>query len=577
MNKKLLIKKGQAVKIFWIILIVFLIILNILVSGLAGIFVSLGLTVLISLYNLYIASTAWKKRGEIGKRSAFFAFGAGVIWLSFFSVPLLLNISSPTILFILFISYIFAITYNLKIFSHSEEKGKKISKLIIFYNLLGAAIIFLNFLAKAGIDFTGLASIINHTFTLSHTLFQMTNFFFLQIFNPVLFIPPVLLGMKKPEKIIEKALTNIVKIYVVYAVVFILIASIASIFMLSSFSKLPVFREDYQLTEMVFGSKILSFSNEAKGAGEWRKLLTNDIEVAKDLGLDYVDLYVDLSYIENPSKKQNLVEGVRIIKNSGLKTILACAGSEEWYMDKPSLEEHDRAMKNCAIELAKLNPDYVILFVEPNERHNALMLPEPYSPQAYRKLTEEIIAEIRKINNRTKTAITIATGNEESFEFFKELQNTNIDAIGLDIHPFTAGMIDVFYKYIKTANFEKEIWVFEFGIETQNFGEEIQARYMSLMPKLASDAGVTGVVQWEMLDNPQSQMGLVYQSGKKKLGFHAYKNAIERTQGNSYDYSRALKEKQVNNTFFLIIFLLILAFLAFIAIKRLKKQKTIKS
>jgi hypothetical protein len=74
--------------------------------------------------------------------------------------------------------------------------------------------------------------------------------------------------------------------------------------------------------------------------------------------------------------------------------------------------------------------------------------------------------------------------------------------------------------------------------------EESQAEYMSYLPKIASDLHFSGVVQYDIMDNPQSQLGLVYTNGERKLGFYAYKNAIERIRGNCFDFSGVIQEKK---------------------------------
>ena len=70
------------------------------------------------------------------------------------------------------------------------------------------------------------------------------------------------------------------------------------------------------------------------------------------------------------------------------------------------------------------------------------------------------------------------------------------------------------------------------------------------------------------MDNPQSQLGLVYTNGERKLGFYAYKNAIQRIRGNPSDLSEILKEKQKDNGIFVLLLVIISLCVGF---KRVKK------
>jgi hypothetical protein len=144
--------------------------------------------------------------------------------------------------FLLFIGYVCAVLYNVKVFNMLEDK--RLTKVILFYNGLGCLIVFLRVLSGHGIDFTGLFSGVFHTITLSHTLFEMITFFFLQIFYPTLVIPPILLN-QKPQTLLSRIGTNAVKGIAVYAVVFILCLMIPAGVMILSFADIPVFDTEY--------------------------------------------------------------------------------------------------------------------------------------------------------------------------------------------------------------------------------------------------------------------------------------------------------------------------------------------
>ena len=520
------------------------------------------LVVLLGIHNLSTVVVQW--RTQKIKIHAIIGVVASVIWSVLFLLCFFGNFGMYSVLVV---GYICAVYYNLKIFRISEDKGR-LSKVILCYNFVGVSVVLLKMLSGNGIDFTGVFSWVSHVLTLSHSLFHMINFSFLQIFYPTLFIPPILLYSKKPQKKLQRLGINIVKVFAGYTVCFIVIAGIFAGIMISSFSDIPVFAEDYTETPMKFGVKVNSFANESLYLGDWEELLSKEIEIAEELGLDYLDFYVDRSYLEDSEKKQELQKGLNKVRDKGFCIILACMGSPDWIFNPPSRDVHDSTMWSDAVTLAELHPDYLILVVEPFARHNGMMLQHPLSVEEWSTFIDTTASDVKLIDENIKVAVTIAAAEGGGLPLFQTLQTSNVDAVGIDIHPFHADMVDIIYEYSQAANPEKEVWVFEFGMETYNFGEETQAKYMSYLPKIASDLNFSGVVQYDIMDNPQSQLGLVYTNGERKLGFYAYKNAIQRIRGNPSDFSQILKEKQKDNGVFVIF--LILA-LIYIGLKKVKK------
>ncbi len=517
-----------------------------------GIFFFVLLVILLGLHNFFVTTVIWKNKILSRKYTILPILASS--WSVFFLFSFFGNIE---LYFILFAGHLCAVMCNLKIFTGSEDRGR-LNKVILFYNVLGASVVFLRVLSGYGIDFTGFFSIISHTLTLSHSLFHMFNFSFLQIFYPTLFIPPILLNPRKSKRTLGRLVAKLVKGIAAYTILFIVLASIPAVLMISSFSGAPVFAEDYTRTPMKFGVKVNSFANEAETMGDWEILLSEEIEIAKELELDYLDIYVDRSYLQNASKYQRLEEGIRRIREEGFGVILACMGSPDWFFNPPSLKVHNTVMREDAVTLAALHPDYLILFVEPFARHNGMMLPHPLSVDEWVFIINETALKLKTIDENIKVAVAIAAAETEGLNLFQELQTSDLDAIGIDVHPFHIDMIDIVHEYSQSATPEKELWIFEFGMETYNFGEETQARYMSYLPCIASELQVTGIIQYDIMDNPQSQLGLVYSNGERKLGFYALKNAIERVRGKYSDFSEIAEEKQGDNWFFILILVLIL-------------------
>lgn len=502
--------------------------------------------------NWAVAVSAWRKKSIMTA----LAFCTSFIWSLLFFFSFFGNIN---LYFLLFIGYVCAVLYNVKIFI-LEDKGR-LTKVILFYNGLGCLIIFLRVLSGHGIDFTGVFSGVFHTITLSHTLFEMITFFFLQIFYPTMFIPPILLN-QKPKRFISRVGTKAVKGIAVYAVVLILCLMVPAGVMISSFADIPVFEKEYAQAPVHFGVKVNSFANEAETMEDWEELLLQEIAIAKELDLDYMEFYVDKSYIDEMN--QQLGEGLNRVREEGFGIILGCMGSPDWLFNPVPLEEHNNTMRNDALALAAFHPDYLIVIVEPIARHNSMLLQNPLSVEEWVSLINGIALQVRAIDEHVKVAVALAA-TEEGLTLFEALQTSHIDAVGIDVHPFHKDMVDIMYVYAHKA--QKELWVFEFGMETYNFGEETQAKYMGYLPKIASDLHFSGVVQYDIMDNPYSQLGLVYTTGEKKLGFYAYKNAIERIRGSQPDFSEMLKEKQKDNMFMLILILIF----SYLILRRIKR------
>ncbi len=513
------------------------------------------------LHNLYTAVLIWKTK-EINRNIVGLAFLASIIWSVFFLFAFFSNVNAYIILVI---GYLCALVYTVKIIRISGNN--RFRKVILVYNIFGASVIFLKMLSGYGIDFTGIFSGISHTFALSHSLFEMVNFSFLQIFYPTLFIPPLLINPKKPQRMLGKIRDRMVKIMVGYAVTFLVFLSIPAVIMISSFSDIPVFAEDYTQTPMKFGVKVNSFANEAESMGNWEELFLKELQIAKELRLDYLDFYVDRSYLEDSSKNQRLREGLTRTREEGFGIILACMGSPDWLFNPPSLEVHNQVMQEDALKLAQFHPDYLILMVEPFARHNGMMLSEPVSVEDWVTTINETASQVKMLDEHIKVAVTIAAAEKEGLSLFQRLQNSDLDAIGIDVHPFHKDMIDIIYEYAHCLH-DKELWIFEFGMETYNFGEETQARYMCYLPKVASDLHFSGAVQYDIMDNPQSQLGLVYTTGERKLGFYAYRNAIERIRGSHFDFSGIIQEKRKDNGILILILVLLLSFLGLRKIKK---------
>lgn len=525
-------------------------IFTVLGLGVYGLFFYMILVIFVGLHNLHVVITIWKrKKRDIFVFLAFFAS----IWSIFFLFGFFGNFN---VYFVLALAHGCAVVYTVKALTISEDTGR-LNMIIVVYNGLGAFVVFLKMLSGYGIDFTGVFSGISHTFTLSHSLFEMVNFFFLQIFYPALFIPPILINLKTSQRFFGRLEIKAVKAFAGYTVAFMVVAAVPAVIMLSSFADVPVFAENYHESPLKFGVKMNSFANEAEPMGDWEELLLKEIEIARELGIDYVDFYVDRSYIEDSVKKQRLEDGLKRVRDEGFGVILACMGSNEWIFNPPPLAVHNSIMREDALELAQLHPDYLIVVVEPLARHNGMMLQEPVSVKEWGSIINETALQVKMIDENIKVSVAIAAAEEDGLNLVRNLQTSTLDAIGIDVHPFHADMVDVLYEYAQITHSEKELWVFEFGMETYNFGEETQARYMAYLPKRASELQFSGVVQYDIMDNPHSQLGLVYSSGEKKLGFYAYKNAIERIRGNQPDFSTVLKDKQKENWIFFFVLVLI--------------------
>ena len=151
---------------------------------------------------------------------------------------------------------------------------------------------------------------------------------------------------------------------------------------------------------------------------------------------------------------------------------------------------------------------------------------------------EAAAADVKAASPSTRVLVEVADGPQGP-ELFEALlrASANVDAVGFDLYPGSAadlGTVDA-YDALARAHPGKEFWISEFGLESIQFGEEAQARFIAAIVSRATTRwSVAGLCLWSLEDNTGVGMspwlltglGVVSYAGRLKPGFLAYQSAI---------------------------------------------------
>ncbi|NHJ86627.1 MAG: hypothetical protein FK734_14265 [Asgard group archaeon] len=150
---------------------------------------------------------------------------------------------------------------------------------------------------------------------------------------------------------------------------------------------------------------------------------------------------------------------------------------------------------------------------------------------------------IKSISPNTKIVSTVLTVSDGLPVFEELLTNTtlSLDAVGVVFYPVYFGWrlnkLREFAELYGSVTTSKDFWISEIGMETLNFGEDAQAKFIAKMLSLASNPNefnVSGIAIHSLKDNwgytldrgLVSHFGLVYYNDGKKKAFDAVSYAF---------------------------------------------------
>ncbi|HUU77010.1 MAG TPA: hypothetical protein VMX55_01605 [candidate division Zixibacteria bacterium] len=264
----------------------------------------------------------------------------------------------------------------------------------------------------------------------------------------------------------------------------------------------------------------------------WDEELTKEITLAKELNVSHLRYDIKTRARNNNLSREKMEIGLTNIQSSGLKLIINIAGDVVFSKD----ELMNNMYADAKYFAENFSPDYMIIFNEINgELLNNINI----------ALTlDDLLLDIKNISTMIKTyspttkIVTTFLATKNGINDFKKLFNStlNIDVIGVSFYPvFFGWRFDILQEYsnifhqLKTT---EKFWISETGMESLNYGEDAQAKYLTKILNHASQIelfNADGVCIKSLIDNEgftaergiTSHFGLVYFNGKKKKSFEA--------------------------------------------------------
>lgn len=277
-------------------------------------------------------------------------------------------------------------------------------------------------------------------------------------------------------------------------------------------------------------------------SNNWEEELEAEINWAKELHATHLRYDLKTRAIENNYSRGILETGIPRIQAEGLKLVINVAGG----FSITQKEYFNKVYEDASYIAQNFQPDYMIIFDELNGQllNN---VQQPTELESWFPRFQNVSAKIRSLSPTTKIISSILSlGN--GLDYFNAILKANLthDAFGLSFFPVLFGWrINKLLPYAQAfhqANISQEFWLTAFGMETLNYGESAQAKFLMRMLSMASNSqelNVNGLCIYCLRDNAGftlqkglvSHLGIVYFNGKKKKAFDSVKFAVEEILG----------------------------------------------
>jgi hypothetical protein len=292
----------------------------------------------------------------------------------------------------------------------------------------------------------------------------------------------------------------------------------------------------------VIGNVFSATGTSGSFSSSWENDLVNEITWAKELHATHIRYNIKANVLSNDKSLAILVNGSKYVQNSGLKLILAIKGNFSYqridYLNTIYL------LSNFIAE--NIKPDKMIVFNEINwDLQNKVL--EKTTMDEWIVAINNISSVIKSQSPSTEIGSTLLATADSKTDFVKLLgAETNLDFVGVNFFPILYNWRFNILKEYSTIYSEiitnKSFWLTAVGVESFNYGEVFQARFLAKILSLASNPtgfNATGVCIESLQDNLgnvieqgiTSHLGLVYFNGNKKLAFQAVKHVMEQIYG----------------------------------------------
>jgi len=377
---------------------------------------------------------------------------------------------------------------------------------------------------------------------------QALNFYFLSLFMPFLFLPPMFLKFEREDRPVLSASGKInmqtlgwgvgkaASALSAYFVGFMIIAAAIGAGNISSFSDE---KPDYQQhPDMKFSIVARSLTAEKNPKAGWQDEVSHEIASAKELGLDYIRYDVRSELVESGEGLAALRNASERVRADGIALMIGVYGRASWPVTLPeSFEAYRAQIASDALAVAPF-ADYVLPYYEPNGQAK-LVLGHARSAEDWAEAIRALTASVHNASS-AKVLIEIAMG-PDAIALVDAIEVTGVDAIGFDIYPSNWDEMGKIGECAAAVDrtLVPEVWLSEFGMECSMFGEDAQANFIRMAVAEASRLNLTGCCLWALQDDtglghPRmtlSHLGIVYDDWMPKMGYAAYAEAITAVRG----------------------------------------------
>jgi hypothetical protein len=286
-------------------------------------------------------------------------------------------------------------------------------------------------------------------------------------------------------------------------------------------------RDDFE-----FAAVGKAFTDRQDPTDTWESVVREEIERARDLGLDYIRYDLQKELLDNGLHLEKLDVAVDLIRGAGLDVMLSPFGSGGWEAEHPTFDELvEEIGRETRLLVDRYEPGWVLPFFEPNGQVS-VNLGRMAPVEDWVTAIDQLAGEVHVMSNRTRVLIEVAMEPEQGLDLVKALSvpGLAIDAIGVDIYPLSTDVLDELDDYREVAtNSEQGFWISEFGVESVLSGQEGQARALSsVVSRATGELNGTGICVWSLLDDTvlPSNLGIVGRDGTPKEAYGVLKDAI---------------------------------------------------
>ncbi|HUT79984.1 MAG TPA: hypothetical protein VMZ29_02185 [Candidatus Bathyarchaeia archaeon] len=301
-------------------------------------------------------------------------------------------------------------------------------------------------------------------------------------------------------------------------------------------------KQDYVLKPgmvlAVKGNVFSTYDLNGNISADWEEQLDEEITLLKELHVTHVRYDIKSQGLDNADTRLKLTTGLQQIIDEGIGLILSVASG--YVFTKKELV--NTVYQDAKYIAETFKPDYMVIYNEINGELGTY-LSEAVDYYAWLPEIANVTSEIKTLSPATKVITTVLALND-GHDIFKELLTNatlNIDVVGINFIPLLFGwrlsnllQYGTIYKNTTTTI---PFWISEIGMESFNFGEDAQAKFLGKViskSSLITELDADGICIVSLVDNigltidrgVTNHQGLVYYNGHKKKAFEAVSYAF---------------------------------------------------